>query len=96
MFLFLLDKYVEVELRDHSVSECLTLKETVKFISQVVVPFAFLSGLSGRSSCSTPSLTLGIVQLFNYHNSSGCVVGSYFGFNLHFPVLIMLGIFSCS
>ena len=41
-------------------------------------------GANKNSNCSTPSLTLGMVSLFNFSHSHRCVVVSH-GFNLHFP-----------
>lgn len=39
VFLFLLCKYLGVELLDHTVNACLTFLEPPKLISKVVVPF---------------------------------------------------------
>ena len=58
----------------------------------------FPSGLSyplmmhESSICSTSSPILGIVSLFNFSHSDGCMVVSHRGFNLHFPH----DIFSCA
>lgn len=38
-----------------------------------------------NSHCSISLSTLGTVSLFNFNYSSGCVVVSHCGFNLHFP-----------
>lgn len=45
MFLFLLNKYVEMELLNHSTDVYLTLQETAKLFSKLVVPFCILTSI---------------------------------------------------
>ena len=49
------------------------------FSKVVVLPLAVYES----SSCSTFLPTFDIVSLFNFNHSSGCVVVSHCGFNVH-------------
>lgn len=67
MYLFILGKYLRVELLDHLlVSVCLTLWQTAECFSKWLYHFRFLLWIHKSSSCSISFPTLDIVSLFHY------------------------------
>lgn len=55
MFQFFLDKYLWMELLGDMFSVCLTLEETSKVVSEVVVPFYMLTSVYHSFSSYTPT-----------------------------------------
>lgn len=85
MFLFLLGRYIELELLNCVISVTLIFKGTINLFSKVDVMhhFTFPSAMCEGSNHSKSLITPSIVSLSNFSLSDSCV--SYCSFNLHFP-----------
>lgn len=86
MFLLLLDKYPKLELLGHREAVWLTLYETTKQISKVVLPFDSPTDVNGSSRCPASLQTVATISLILVHvcHSAGCTGVSCCGFSLYF------------
>lgn len=85
IYSFFLSKYLGVDFLGPRVAVHLVLLEIARLFLKVVVPFSLSPRVYGSSGCSTSLATFGVVRLFNYSHSGGCVVVSHFSFNLLRP-----------
>ena len=87
MFSFLLGRYLGMDSLDCMTSICLTFRETVKFLSKVVVPSCIpvINALRVLVSPHPHQFSLLPIGPFNYSHPSGQALASHCAFDLHFP-----------
>ena len=74
VFSFLMIIYLCVETLSHIITLCLTIWGTAEILSKVATHSAFPTSVYEEFSFFTSLLTFGIVNLFEFSSSSGCVV----------------------
>lgn len=85
VFLFVLGRYLEVDLLGCKINSCVTFQETAQLL-QVTSHFAFPRATHEGSTFSIFSPTVVIVCLFYYNHSNGYGMVFHCSFNLHFLV----------